>query len=81
MAKFCIECRFYHARNCFAPLCTHDKAVIPQKTADDNPDWLVCGPSVGTHYLCRAMRSGICGAEAALFEPHPPRFPTNEREG
>lgn len=68
--RFCKDCRFFgpEGSNPGQPTCLRMEAVRP---GQNKLKWMVFGgdPPPTEQYDCSAMRAGICGANAVLFEP------------
>lgn len=62
--KLCIHCQH------FLPMNNRDLCGHPQSADRADPDFLVRGiGSEHAPYYASAMRAGICGKDAALFQP------------
>lgn len=66
--KLCKDCKWHEAkREIDDDICLHEKALYG---GGFDVHLLVRGPIVEKlHYPCHAMRAGICGFDARLFEP------------
>lgn len=69
--RLCVHCRLYQRgdSNFYSDTCLHPKARHETTRVDGDNGVRTFAEETEKQYSCFAMRAGLCGRKATLFEP------------